>query len=97
METYDGPAWRLISTLCRELATRNLANRSMRIQDSYVGAFPIPRCIKKKSSLCVVSLPMNDEVRAVQRTRTRTRLPAHAHAHTHAYAHLQLVQADRAF
>jgi len=88
---------RIISTLCCESATRNLANRSIRIQDLYVGAFPIPRCIKKKSILCVVSLPMNDEVRAVQRTCTRTRLPAHAHAHTHAYAHLQLVQADRAF
>ena len=24
METYDGPAWRLISTLCGESATRNL-------------------------------------------------------------------------
>ena len=45
METYDCPAWRLISTLCGESATRNLANRSMRIQDLYVGAFPIPRCI----------------------------------------------------
>jgi hypothetical protein len=49
METYDGPAWRLISTLCGESATRNLANRSMRIQDVYVGAVPIPQFIKKKS------------------------------------------------
>ena len=31
METYDGPAWRLISTLCGESATRNLANRKARI------------------------------------------------------------------
>ena len=46
METYDGPAWRLISTLCGESATRNLANRSMRIQDLYVGAVPIPQFIK---------------------------------------------------
>ena len=46
METYDGPAWRLISTLCGESATRNLANRSMRIQDVYVGAVPIPQFIK---------------------------------------------------
>jgi len=49
VETYDGPAWRLISTLCGESATRNLANRSMRIQDVYVGAVPIPQFIKKKS------------------------------------------------
>ncbi len=49
METYDGPAWRLISTLCGESATRNLANRSLRIQDVYVGAVPIPQFIKKKS------------------------------------------------
>ena len=42
VETYDGPAWRLISTLCGESATRNLANRSMRIQDLYVGPVPIP-------------------------------------------------------
>jgi len=28
VETYDGPAWRLISTLCGESATRNLARRS---------------------------------------------------------------------
>ena len=35
VETYDGPAWRLISTLCGESATRNLANHSMRIQDLY--------------------------------------------------------------
>ena len=47
VETYDGPAWRLISTLCGESATRNLANRSMRIQDVYVGAVPIPQFIKK--------------------------------------------------
>ena len=47
METYDGPAWRLISTLCGESATRNLANRSMHIQDLYVGPFPIPRFIKE--------------------------------------------------
>ena len=47
VETYDGPAWRLISTLCGESATRNLANRSMRIQDLYVGAVPIPRFIKE--------------------------------------------------
>ena len=33
METYDGPAWRLMSTLCGESATRNLGNCSMRIQD----------------------------------------------------------------
>jgi len=46
VETYDGPAWRLISTLCGESATRNLANRSMRIQDVYVGAVPIPQFIK---------------------------------------------------
>ena len=31
VETYDGPAWRLISTLCGESATRNLANRKARI------------------------------------------------------------------
>ena len=49
VETYDGPAWRLISTLCGESATRNLANRSMRIQDVYVGTVPIPQFIKKKS------------------------------------------------
>jgi hypothetical protein len=54
VETYDGPAWRLISTLCGESATRNLANRSMRIQDVYVGAVPIPQFIKKKSrDVCV--------------------------------------------
>ena len=47
VETYDGPAWRLISTLCGESATRNLANRSMHIQDLYVGPFPIPRFIKE--------------------------------------------------
>ena len=47
VETYDGPAWRLISTLCGESATRNLANRSMRIQDVYVGTVPIPRFIKE--------------------------------------------------
>ena len=47
METYDGPAWRLISTLCGESATRNLANHSMRIQDVYVGTVPIPRFIKE--------------------------------------------------
>ena len=47
LETYDGPAWRLISTLCGESATRNLANRSMRIQDVYVGTVPIPRFIKE--------------------------------------------------
>ena len=47
VETYDGPAWRLISTLCGESATRNLANHSMRIQDVYVGAVPIPQFIKK--------------------------------------------------
>ena len=41
--------------------------------------------------LCVVSLPLHDEVRAVLRTRAHTRIPAHAHAHTHAYAHLQLI------
>ena len=34
METYDGPTWRLISTLS------SLGNRSMRIQDLYVGLFP---------------------------------------------------------
>ena len=45
METYDGPAWRLISTLCGESATRNLANHSMRIQDVYVGTVPIRRFI----------------------------------------------------
>jgi hypothetical protein len=39
--------------------------------------------------LCVVSLPLHDEVRAVLRTRAHTRIPAHTH--THAYAHLQLV------
>ena len=33
METYDGPVWRLMSTLCGESATRNLGNCSMRIQD----------------------------------------------------------------
>ena len=49
VETYDGPAWRLISTLCGESATRNLANHSMRIQDLYVGTVPIPQFIKKKS------------------------------------------------
>ena len=47
VETYDGPAWRLISTLCGESATRNLANHSMRIQDVYVGTVPIPRFIKE--------------------------------------------------
>ena len=47
METYDGPAWRLISTLCGESATRNLANHSMRIQDLYVGTVPIPWFIKE--------------------------------------------------
>ena len=47
METYDGPAWRLISTLCGESATRNLANHSMRIQDVYVGTVPIPLFIKE--------------------------------------------------
>jgi hypothetical protein len=26
METYDGPAWRLISTLCGESATRSLGS-----------------------------------------------------------------------
>ena len=49
VETYDGPAWRLISTLCGESATRNLANHSMRIQGVYVGTVPIPQFIKKKS------------------------------------------------
>jgi hypothetical protein len=34
METYDGPTWRLISTLS------SLGNRSMLIQDVYVGTFP---------------------------------------------------------
>ena len=47
VETYDGPAWRLISTLCGESATRNLANHSMRIQDVYVGTVPIPQFIQK--------------------------------------------------
>ena len=49
VETYDGPAWRLISTLCGESATRNLANHSMRIQDLYVGTVPIPRFINVKT------------------------------------------------
>ena len=49
LETYNGPAWRLISTLCGELATRNLANHSMRIQDVYVRTVPIPRFIKIKT------------------------------------------------
>jgi hypothetical protein len=58
---------------CGFCCWQGLANRSMRIQDVYVGAVPIPLCIKKKSILCVVSLPMNDEVRA----------RAHAHAYPH--------------
>ena len=47
---------------CGFCCWQGLANRSMRIQDVYVGAVPIPLCIKKKSILCVVLLPMNDFV-----------------------------------
>ena len=51
--------------------------------------------LERSTQLFIAWRSLNDEVRAILRTRTCTRIPAHAHAHSH--GHLQLARVYRAF